>query len=71
MGGSVMKQKRLSLMFVVAVLLAVVFGVARPAFAWDCTQLTGGGGGTWLCSEGDDWWYVDCSGSGPCVYQRF
>jgi hypothetical protein len=69
---STMRTRRLPIGFTAAVLLALIFGTARSALAWDCTQLTGGGGGTWLCSEGNDWWYVDCSaGEDRCVYQKF
>lgn len=61
-------------LFAGTVMLALVFGSAQPAPAtttqqWECEQLTSGGGGTWWCWEGNDYYYVDCS-SGVCVYHK-
>lgn len=56
----------------VAILMALVTGgaqTAQAAAAWECEQLTSGGGGTWFCTDGGDAYYVDCS-SGPCVYHK-
>lgn len=61
-----MKNVRLA----TALVLAMVFGAAAPASSsWECTYLGGGGGGNWFCSEGNEYYYVDCT-SGPCVYHR-
>lgn len=70
-----MRKMRRSIVFAAAMALAMGLGAARPtpaaaASSWDCTQLTSGGGGTWACTDGSNWYYVDCS-NGPCVYHQW
>ena len=65
-----MTNRRLSTTFVIALVLAALLGTAKSAFAWECEQITGGGGGSWVCWEGNDYYFVDCRGA-RCVYNRF
>ena len=48
-------KKKVYLLFSAAVLVASMFGGARPALAWSCTGLTGS---SWLCNEGNTYYFV-------------
>ena len=60
-------KKKAYLLFSVAVLLASLFGTARPAMAWACSGLTSS---SWLCNEGNSYYFVEYQ-NGAYTYTPF